>query len=113
MVVDARKWLRSGILAWALLLVGLVLPLRARAAQDSAEPAPRDIGWVAGSSPLSLGAPPADFQRIEQDGLTLEFPGSVRSRIEGLADEVDSSRARLSKDLGQSVLGSLLVRVAR
>jgi hypothetical protein len=56
---------------------------------------------------------PADFQRLDRGDVAFEFPSSVRSRVEPLLDEAESFRARLAKDLGQSGLGSVLVRVAR
>jgi peptidase MA superfamily protein len=101
----------AGLFLVTLLLAILGGPL-ARAAQATPEDSPRDIGVMAGE-PLELGAPPPDFQRIDQGGVTLEFPASVRARAEPLLDEVDSSRIRLSKDLGQAVLSSLYIRVAR
>src|SRR5271157_5641870 len=103
MLPRARRMLQL-LWVFGLLLVALAIPRGARAAQPPPEPSPRDIGSVTSTSPFELGAPPADFQRIDQGGIALEFPASVRSRIEPLVDEVDSMRGRLTKDLGQSVL---------
>jgi hypothetical protein len=108
--VRPRLWLLKGIFG---LLIVLAIPFRAQAAQDPVEASPRDIGVVTTAAPVELGAPPADFQRIDQGGVALEFPASVRSRVEPLVDEIETARARLSKDLGQSVLSSVYVRVAR
>jgi hypothetical protein len=108
--VRRRLWFLNGIFG---LLIALAIPLRALAAQDPAEASPHDIGVVTTAAPVELGAPPADFQRIDQGGLALEFPASVRARVEPLVDEIETVRARLSKDLGQSVLSSVYVRVAR
>jgi hypothetical protein len=113
MLLSGRPSLRLLRMVSGLLVMALALPWSARAAEEAAEPSPRDIGLVATASPVELGAPPADFQRIDQGGIALEFPASVRSRVEPLVDEVESARARLSKDLGQSVLSNVYVRVAR
>jgi Peptidase MA superfamily len=117
MRVPARRrlWSLKGVLGLLLIALALVLalPEQARAEEDPAQASPRDIGLATSTSPLELRAPPADFQRIDEGGVTLEFPASVRSRVEALVDDVDSSRARLSKDLGQSVLSNVYVRVAR
>jgi hypothetical protein len=106
-----RFWFLKVVLG--LLFVVLALPGRTRAGEDPVEASPRDIGLATTTSPLELRAPPADFQRIDEGGVALEFPASVRSRVEALVDDVESSRARLSKDLGQSVLSNVYVRVAR
>jgi len=97
----------------AAVLLGLVVPRRAGAAELPTGAAPRDVGLVDGPSPFELRPPPADFERIDQGSLALEFPASARSRIEPLVDEIEATRARLSKDLGQSVLAAVLVRIAR
>ncbi len=113
MLPRARRRLQFLKWVFGLLLVALAIPRGARAAQDTPEPSPRDIGSVTSTSPFELGAPPADFQRIDQGGIALEFPASVRARVEPLVDEIESTRVRLTKDLGQSVLSNVYVRVAR
>src|SRR5579859_3383461 len=109
-LVGRFTWVRALVLGLA--LVSPFYAGRAAAEQEAVEPAPRDVRPVEPES-LELGPLPADFERIDRGQLAFEFPSSVRSRIEPLADEAESFRARLSKDLGQSVLGSVLVRVAR
>lgn len=56
---------------------------------------------------------PPEFQRIERGWLTLEFPASVRPRIDPLVRAANAFRVRISADLGQSVLSHALVRIAR
>jgi hypothetical protein len=113
MRVRAQRRFWSLKVVLGLLLIALALPGWARAEEDPVEASPRDIGLATSTSPLELRAPPADFQRIDEGGIALEFPASVRSRVETLVDDVESSRTRLSKDLGQSVLSNVYVRVAR
>jgi hypothetical protein len=60
-----------------------------------------------------LPPPPADFQRIDDGWLVLEFPSSIRDRPEAMARDAQDFRARLAADLGQPVLEHVLVRVAR
>ncbi|MDP9037577.1 MAG: peptidase MA family metallohydrolase [Myxococcota bacterium] len=73
----------------------------------------RDVGVVAEPSVAKLPPLPSDFQRIDNGWLVLEFPTSVRERVEPLAREAEDFRARLSADFGQPVLGEALVRLAR
>jgi hypothetical protein len=96
-----------------LLLIACGLFALSRPARAADDPAgyPRDIAPA--SSVFELKPAPADFQRIDRDGVELEFPGSVRSRVEPLLETIDTMRGRLSKDLGQSVLAAVHVRVAR
>ncbi len=93
----------------------LVVTLSSRAGAqslDDGELLPSDVGVVVAPS-SSLPPLPEDFQRIDRGWLALEFPSSVRDRIEPLGGDADSFRVRLSEDLGQSVLEHVLVRVAR
>lgn len=80
---------------------------------ETGERPPRDVGIVVQPSAATLGALPADFQRIDHGWLVVEFPASVRSRAEALVRDADDARAQLSEDLGQAVLDHALVRVAR
>jgi hypothetical protein len=75
--------------------------------------APRDVAVVIQPAAAKLPAPPADFQRIDDGWLVLEFPSSVRDRIEAMARDAQDFRARLAADLGQPVLEHVLVRVGR
>ncbi len=113
MAAVTRRMLGPLFVGLWLFLALFSAPLRAQAEPDAVEPSPRDIAQATPLLRLELGAPPADFQRIDQGGVALEFPASVRSRVEPLVDEVESTRARLSKDLGQPVLSNVYVRVAR
>lgn len=74
---------------------------------------PRDVAVLVQPSAATLLPAPADFQRIERGWLTIEFPGSVRDRVEGLARDAEEYRVRLSGEFGQGVLDQALVRVAR
>jgi hypothetical protein len=106
-------------LARAVALVVSVLALVGghRAALAQSDPPvsmpPRDVALLVQPSAAKLPSPPAEFQRIERGWLTLEFPGSVRDRAEGLAREAEEFRARLASEFGQAVLEHVLVRVAR
>jgi hypothetical protein len=75
--------------------------------------APRDVGVVIQPTAAKLPPPPADFQRIDDGWLVLEFPSSVRDRVEAVARDAQDFRARLAADLGQPVLEHVLVRIAR
>jgi Peptidase MA superfamily len=74
---------------------------------------PRDVGVVVQPSSVKLPAAPADFQRIERGWLTIEFPGSVRDRVEALVRDAEEFRERLSGEFGQTLLEQAMVRVAR
>jgi len=43
--------------------------------------APRDVAVVIQPAALKLPPPPADFQRIDEGWLVLEFPSTVRDRV--------------------------------
>jgi hypothetical protein len=75
--------------------------------------APRDVGMVVQPQEAKLADPPADFQRIDRGWLVLEFPASVRERVDEVARDAEDFRGRLSADLGQPVLGHVVVRIAR
>lgn len=85
----------------------------ARADDDAPALAPHDVGEVVQPAGAPLGAPPADFQRIDAGWLTVEFPGSVRDRATELVADAESFRARLAVELGQPVLDHVQVRIAR
>jgi hypothetical protein len=74
---------------------------------------PRDVATMVQPNAATLGDLPSDFDRIEAGWIVLEFPSSVRLRVEPLVREAEELRARLSSDLGQPVLRDVLVRVAR
>jgi hypothetical protein len=100
----------------ALLAVVLALTWAPRARADEEAPAemlPRDVSLIVQPSAARLPAIPGDFERIDHGWLVLEFPSSVRSRVEPLVAEADEMRARLAEDTGQQALDRLLVRVAR
>jgi hypothetical protein len=109
-----RSW-HAHLLALLATLFALLLAAPAMADVESAlgELPPPDVGIVVQPEAAALGDLPDDFQRIEAGWLVLEFPGSVRSRIEPLVREGEELRAKLSDDLGQPVLDRALVRVAR
>jgi hypothetical protein len=110
--MKTRPWMVVRALVVTLLF--LLWPVRARAqAVEATELAPRDIGIVVQPSTATLGGMPADFQEIDHGWIVIDFPASVRSRIESVLREADDVRAQLSADLGQPVLGHALVRVAR
>lgn len=74
---------------------------------------PRDVAPVIQPAAAKLPPPPSDFQRIDDGWLVLEFPSSVRDRVEAMARDAQDFRARLAADLGQPVLEHVLVRIAR
>lgn len=104
-------------LLWLCFVATCVLLCRTGSAKaspdDAGERPPRDVGIVVQPSAAALRAAPGDFERIEHGWLVIEFPGSVRARVEGLLRDADEARARLSEDLGQPVLDHALVRVGR
>jgi hypothetical protein len=91
-------------------LVGLVAFLIASFCL--AQEVPRDVAQpdVPG---ISLRATPPDFQHLDRGWLKVEFPASVRERVEAAIGDTDTFRSRLSADLGQTVLEHAVVRVAR
>lgn len=103
--------LRFAIFAMCFALFGVFSA--GAAADDTGQRPPRDVGMVVQPAAASLGTTPADFERIEHGWLTIEFPGSVRGRVEELLHEADDARAQLSADLGQPPLEHALLRIAR
>jgi hypothetical protein len=87
---------------------------RAEGENSTAEAlAPHDVGVVVQPAAAKLPPPPPDFERIDDGWLTVEFPSSVRDRVAPLTSDADAFRSRLAVELGQPVLGHVLVRVAR
>jgi hypothetical protein len=74
---------------------------------------PRDVAVVVQPGAAVLGDLPSDFERIDAGWLVLEFPSSVRLRVEPLVKEAEEFRTQLASDLGQPVLHDVRVRVAR
>jgi Peptidase MA superfamily len=109
----ARRFLR--VLALCAALFVLAFGSRDAGAQtDTADSMlPRDVAPLVQPSSTKLPAPPAEFQRIQRGWLTVEFPASVRDRVDLLVRDADAFRVRLSGEFGQSVLEQALVRVAR
>ncbi|MDP9001260.1 MAG: peptidase MA family metallohydrolase [Myxococcota bacterium] len=103
------------LMSLCVLLVGLVWgPDTALADGDSpVSMPPRDVAVLVKPSDVTLLPAPADFQRIERGWLTIEFPASVRDRVEALARDAEEYRVRLSAEFGQGVLDQALVRMAR
>jgi hypothetical protein len=79
----------------------------------AAELAPRDVAVIVQPAAAKLPPPPPDFERIDDGWLTIEFPASVRDRVAPLTADADAFRTRLAVDLGQPVLGHVLMRIAR
>jgi hypothetical protein len=75
--------------------------------------APRDVAVVVQPTAARLPPAPADFQRIDNGWLVLEFPASIRPRVEAIARDAEDFRVHLAGDLGQAVLDHVIVRVAR
>jgi hypothetical protein len=102
----------NSLCAWLVVLFFLGFGQKLAWAQSAGEPAvPGDV--VAEQEAVLPAAPP-EFQVLRREWITLEFPDSVRARVEPLARVADDFRARLSEDLGHPVLlGGLLVRIAR
>jgi Peptidase MA superfamily len=108
-------------LLWALVAIAAIacapalLAERTARADDEASDAnpPRDVGVVVQPSSAKLPPAPPDFQRIERGWLTIEFPGSVRDRVEALVRDAEDFRERLSGEFGQPLLDQAMVRVAR
>jgi hypothetical protein len=110
--MKTRPWMVISSLVWTLLFLVWAAPARAQTAEATGLAA-RDIGIVAQPATATLGGVPVDFQEIDHGWIVIDFPASVRSRIESVLREADDVRAQLSADLGQPVLGHALVRVAR
>ena len=107
------RWLTRFV---AVCLALLAVSAGGRSASAQVEPAvsmPRDVGLLVQPSAAALPRAPADFQRLDLGWLVIEFPGSVRSRIETLLHDVEDYRTRLAGEFGQAVLDQALVRVAR
>jgi Peptidase MA superfamily len=105
-----RRLLKYVVFFW----VALAVPSGAHAQSlADGELLPSDVGVAAQPSSASLPPLPQDFQRIDRGWLALEFPASVRERVEPLASDAEMFRNRLSEDLGQPVLEHVLVRIAR
>jgi len=86
---------------------------QAAAGPEADTTAPRDVGVVVQPAAAKLPALPADFQRIDDGWLVLEFPSSVRDRATSLAADAEEFRTRIAGDLGQPVLEHALMRIAR
>jgi hypothetical protein len=100
--------------AWLAALLALAAPCRAGLeADDPGAMLPRDVGVIVQPSAAELPPAPADFERIDDGWLHVEFPSSVRERIAPLTHVADEMRATLSADMGQEVLDHVLVRVGR
>jgi hypothetical protein len=100
-------------LAAALLALAWGRPAAAEPVEGTSATPPRDVAVVVQPAAAKLGPPPADFQRIDDGWLVLEFPASVRDRVEAAARDAQEFRAHLASDLGQAVLDHVLVRVGR
>jgi peptidase MA superfamily protein len=103
-------------LSWLILSVALVVLSWGTAARSDANPPsaqPRDVGLLVQPSAAKIPPAPPDFELLKYGWLTIEFPASVRDRVQGLVREVEEYRARLSRDFGQAVLSEARVRIAR
>jgi hypothetical protein len=102
---------------FAILFIALALWLTAGRAQADGAGAslPHDVAGEGGVAVggFELADMPNDFQRVERGGVVFEFPSSARERVEPLIDAEEAFAARLSKELGQTVLSAVRVRVAR
>lgn len=74
---------------------------------------PRDVAVVVQPSAVKLPPVPAEFQRIDRGWLVVEFPASVRERVESLVEDATEYRGRLSDEFGQVLLEHAIVRIAR
>jgi hypothetical protein len=103
------------LVALWLALVALAWGPRTAFAEGDAPPAamPRDVAILVQPWAAKLQPAPADFQRLERGWLTLEFPASIRDRVEALARDAEEYRAHLSGEFGQGVLDKAIVRIAR
>lgn len=97
----------------ALLALAWGRPAAAQASPEEPAMAPRDVGVVVQPAAARLPPVPADFQRLDRGWLALEFPSSVRDRVAAVAQDADEFRSHLAADLGQPVLGHVVVRIAR
>jgi hypothetical protein len=81
--------------------------------EATASMAPRDVAVVVQPAAAQLPPVPADFMLIDQGWLVLEFPSSVREKVEQAARDAQDFRQQAASDLGQPVLDHVLVRVGR
>jgi len=100
-------------LVLALLALVWVRPAVAQALEPPAALPPHDVAVVVQPAAARLPPPPAEFMRLDQGWLAIEAPASIRDRVEALASDAQEFRAQLASDLGQPVLGDVLVRIAR
>jgi len=106
-----RSSLHSVLAVLLVLFVLVTCPSGARAQAGAEAPVPRDVITQRDAVVPSL---PAEFEVIDHDWVTFEFPASVRSRVDPLARVADEFRVRLSGDLGHPILsGRTRVRIAR
>ena len=105
------RW--SSVLALCAALIALCWGRIARADADPLSAPPRDVGVLVQPWEAKLPPTPSDFQRLEHGWLTVEYPASIRERVQGMVRDLDEFRDRLSEDFGQSALPEALVRVAR
>jgi Peptidase MA superfamily len=99
-------------LAWVRPAVADVPPPSAAQPAPAALP-PRDVAVLVQPAAARLPPPPEDFTRLEAGWLVIEAPSSIRDRVDALASDARDFRAQLASDLGQPVLGDVLVRIAR
>jgi len=62
---------------------------------------------------LELPAPPASFNTVDRGWIRFSYPPSTRERVEPLIRDADAIRDELAGRLGQPVLKSVHVRIAR
>jgi hypothetical protein len=98
-------------------IIALFVLACGRLALAQAEPPvsmpPRDVALLVQPTAAKLPGAPSDFERLDRGWLTLEFPASIRDRVEALVPDAEEARVRLSTDFGQAVLDRALVRIGR
>jgi hypothetical protein len=115
---SARSAFRSIVGWWFVALALLLLSSRASAAAPVANDAPGSYELPAdqpraSARPLELPAAPSTFNVADRGWIHFAYPPSVRSRVQPLLRDADEIRAELGRRLGQSVLRSVYVRIAR
>ncbi len=113
--MNRRRWVEvhSFLLALASLVVFWAVRAGASTDPESELPHARDVGMVSQPATATLPDLPRDFRRLDHGWLVVEFPMSVRSRVDSLLRDADDLRAQLAEDLGGPLLERVRVRVAR
>jgi hypothetical protein len=109
----------AAAVAWLLVALALFLPAPAGAASLERAPDGSSAAYTlppdqpSAGVKLELPPPPASFNTVDRGWIRFSYPPSTRERVEPLVRDADAIRDELSARLGQPVLKSVHVRIAR